>query len=296
MATIKISAQSFFLTQSTLAEQDFNSVLIPYNTDGSWVLDSMVISGKTDVKRKMIPTYSGLKITSYQILNHGGVDITGTMNITFNGNDKPSSYKTTLNYLNYIETIDGTIAYSNTGKQNSENLQFSYSDLNKITLTKEYFIPFWEPDQNDIDSMQIDLMGGDNHNHNLTAFRFGGDGKLLSFKSVFASDSAVYHYNGGLLEHIHYANEEEVEYYWSPASKVKELERDLTTFYPNPSNGEFIYYVEKSGMYDVYNITGNKVLSVYLSGQNTLDLTSFGSGVYFLKEKESGKINRLMVN
>jgi hypothetical protein len=69
----------------------------------------------------------------------------------------------------------------------------------------------------------------------------------------------------------------------------------IVTISPNPTSGKLIVSsLEKINLIEIYNILGEKVLSVnypILSGSNEIDLTNYHRGVYFLKTFCSGKTN-----
>lgn len=276
-----IHAQSFFLTQSISNEQRFNSVLLPYNTNGQMVLDSILIEGGNDIEGTMIPNVSGDKITAYKITFSNGPYTNANMNILFNSKGLPESYLTILNNSNDQDTAKATIDYSSTGLQNGENINFTFSNPANKNFSKSYTLPFWASGENDIDSMQIDIMGDDNHHHNLTAFRFGQENKIKSFKSVYASDSAEYHYTiNGLMWHIHYANGDEIEYYWSVANSIHENKTNDMKVYPNPFTSSFTLKNNFFSNVEMYNMLGEQV---YTGKNSIVDATHLPAGTYLLK-------------
>ena len=69
--------------------------------------------------------------------------------------------------------------------------------------------------------------------------------------------------------------------------------------YPNPVDGNYVTIVtpvQGSKEIQVYTVTGRKVMDTVING-NTLDVSSFNSGLYILKVKIDGqsKISKLFV-
>ena len=58
----------------------------------------------------------------------------------------------------------------------------------------------------------------------------------------------------------------------------------FTSIYPNPSNGNFYFKeLEPGTSLQIFNVSGNMILSQKQIDSPQLDLRHFGSGVYFLK-------------
>ncbi len=292
--TAGLCAQSSVLTQFVMGQQRFNSVYLPYNKVGQMVLDSILIEGGAGIESVMIPNFSGDKITSYKITSSIGTYDHADMNINFNPDGKPASYKVLLSNASNKDTAEGNFLYTSTGKQNYEFVKFSFSNPAKIPITKSYHQPWWVHDENNIDTMQVDIMG-EVHNHNRTAFRFGKEAKLISFKSS-GTDSAEYHYdNYGLIWHIHYANGDEVEYFWSQITSVRDEKVNHLKIYPNPSNGEVYITSATKGEYEVYDVNGNKLITHSLSGSGVLNLSALEDGIYFVKKSDTFQYEKLML-
>jgi hypothetical protein len=66
--------------------------------------------------------------------------------------------------------------------------------------------------------------------------------------------------------------------------------------YPNPNNGTFTIQSEKGGKFELMDING-KVISTYIlkKEEKTL-LENLPTGVYFIREKRSGAVQKLIVN
>ena len=257
-----MQAQSLLLTQSIMGDQRFNSVYLPYNSGGNYVLDSIVVNGGNDLQAKYTPLKFGPTISGYTIAYSKGKYKNGMMFITFNGNNKPASYKTYLHNNVDHDTLIGTIDYSPNGKQNFENVAFNFSDNANTEFTKTYEqgYPYFLNGPEFTDTMHIDIMGGV-HNHNYTAFRFDGYGKILSFKSLGNNDSAEYHYNNaGLPLHIHYQNGDEVEYFWSIKTGISDLKPNELSIYPNPTS-DVLYFSHSTEKVLLFDCNGKLILA-----------------------------------
>jgi hypothetical protein len=75
---------------------------------------------------------------------------------------------------------------------------------------------------------------------------------------------------------------------------------ELTTstswqIFPNPASGVFTIISEKGGVFEIMDITG-RVLNVFtIETQKEKVHTNLPTGIYFIREKASGKIQKLIV-
>lgn len=72
---------------------------------------------------------------------------------------------------------------------------------------------------------------------------------------------------------------------------VSDLKQDVISIYPNPVKNSFI--ISKSGGADIeiYNITGKLLTKTRIdNNQQEIDISDFGSGIYFVRIKNNGII------
>jgi hypothetical protein len=76
---------------------------------------------------------------------------------------------------------------------------------------------------------------------------------------------------------------------------LQSLSKVPFSIYPNPNHGNFIIQSTKTGVYELIDITG-KVINTYIitNTQETVN-ENLPTGMYFVKEKESGRIQKLIV-
>jgi hypothetical protein len=72
-------------------------------------------------------------------------------------------------------------------------------------------------------------------------------------------------------------------------------ELPLFSVYPNPSNGTFTLLTEQGGVFEIVDITG-RLLNTYTIRNHTATIhTNLPTGIYFIREKASGKMQKLIV-
>jgi hypothetical protein len=72
-------------------------------------------------------------------------------------------------------------------------------------------------------------------------------------------------------------------------------ELSLFSVYPNPSNGSFTLQTEKGGVFEILDITG-RLLNTYTIKNHTETIhTNLPTGIYFIREKASGAMQKLIV-
>ena len=65
--------------------------------------------------------------------------------------------------------------------------------------------------------------------------------------------------------------------------------------HPNPNNGQFIIQSEKGGVFELVDITG-KVIQAYRMQSTQIQISeTLSSGMYFVREKESGATVKLVI-
>jgi hypothetical protein len=65
--------------------------------------------------------------------------------------------------------------------------------------------------------------------------------------------------------------------------------------YPNPSNGTFIIHSEKPAIFELTDITG-KLINTYRTQGTVLQVNeNLPAGMYFVREKETGLTQKIIV-
>ena len=80
------------------------------------------------------------------------------------------------------------------------------------------------------------------------------------------------------------------------AASINDLLNNMQlSVFPNPSKGQFTLQTNKSGVFELMDITG-RVLNTYTIKNNTEIIhTNLTSGIYFIREKESGVTHKLII-
>jgi hypothetical protein len=63
-----------------------------------------------------------------------------------------------------------------------------------------------------------------------------------------------------------------------------------TTLYPNPARDKV--YLPQKGIYTLYNIEGEKVLTTTVAADNTIDVSSLANGVYIIRAIDKNLVYR----
>jgi hypothetical protein len=72
-------------------------------------------------------------------------------------------------------------------------------------------------------------------------------------------------------------------------------ELPLFSIYPNPSYGSFTLQTEQGGVFEILDLTG-RILSTYTIKNHTETIhTNLPTGTYFIREKASGAMQKLIV-
>lgn len=79
------------------------------------------------------------------------------------------------------------------------------------------------------------------------------------------------------------------------ATAVNELANDEFSVYPNPSNGNFTVFSKGQTHLRVYSVTGQIVKDLKFSNSKAVDMTGFESGVYILRDMESGEMTEIVL-
>jgi hypothetical protein len=71
--------------------------------------------------------------------------------------------------------------------------------------------------------------------------------------------------------------------------------QSLFSIYPNPNNGTFTIQTERGGVFELSDVTG-KVINTYIltNPQQTIH-ENLPAGMYFVREKESGSVQKLII-
>ncbi len=65
--------------------------------------------------------------------------------------------------------------------------------------------------------------------------------------------------------------------------------------FPNPNNGQFIIQTDKNGVFELMDVTG-KVLETYTKTSTQQQINrNLSQGIYFIREKESNTVNKIIV-
>lgn len=76
---------------------------------------------------------------------------------------------------------------------------------------------------------------------------------------------------------------------------IENTSEDIFDIFPNPSSGTFTLQTEKGGVFELMDITG-KVINTYHLKNNTETIqTNLPTGMYFIREKESGATQKLII-
>jgi hypothetical protein len=73
------------------------------------------------------------------------------------------------------------------------------------------------------------------------------------------------------------------------------LSKQVFSIYPNPNRGNFTIQVTKGGVFELIDVTG-KVINTYtiMNTQQTVN-ENIPAGMYFVREKESGSVLKLII-
>lgn len=85
---------------------------------------------------------------------------------------------------------------------------------------------------------------------------------------------------------------------FNPTTALRSVEKVSMTVYPNPSEGAFNFNLESKAEVMVSDLSGKLVVNkIANAGQQTLDLSSYGAGIYILRVKEGNTtaISKLVV-
>ena len=75
----------------------------------------------------------------------------------------------------------------------------------------------------------------------------------------------------------------------------EQASRNLFNIYPNPNHGQFTIQTEKGGVFELMDITG-KVINTYTLTKNVETLNvNLPAGIYFIREKESGSTQKIIM-
>jgi hypothetical protein len=66
--------------------------------------------------------------------------------------------------------------------------------------------------------------------------------------------------------------------------------------YPNPNNGNFTIQSEKSGEFELMDITGRIINTFIIKNEQKTIQENLPAGMYFIREKQSGALQKLIVN
>ncbi len=82
------------------------------------------------------------------------------------------------------------------------------------------------------------------------------------------------------------------------STNINTVEAGKVSIYPNPSNGIInVNITSKEAMLAVYNVLGEQVINVKaFGGNNTIDLSSFSAGTYFVRVTENEKVITKKIN
>jgi hypothetical protein len=72
-------------------------------------------------------------------------------------------------------------------------------------------------------------------------------------------------------------------------------ELPLFSVYPNPSYGSFTLQTEQGGVFEILDITGRLLNTYTIKNHTEIIHTNLPTGIYFIREKASGKIQKLIV-
>lgn len=80
-------------------------------------------------------------------------------------------------------------------------------------------------------------------------------------------------------------------------TSIENLNTDREAFkvFPNPSQGNFIIYALNEGIFDLMDYTG-RIINSYQSGKGYIEINqNLPRGMYFIKEYNSGSIQKLII-
>lgn len=73
-------------------------------------------------------------------------------------------------------------------------------------------------------------------------------------------------------------------------------QKAVFTIYPNPSVGQFTIQSEQAGIFELVNLTGRSIQTYQLQMHSSLNITeNLPSGMYFIRERESGAVQKLII-
>ena len=79
------------------------------------------------------------------------------------------------------------------------------------------------------------------------------------------------------------------------ATSVLDLSAASFAVYPNPSNGNFTVFSKGQTHLRVYSVTGQIVKDLKFSKSKAIDMTDVESGVYILRDMETGDMTEVVV-
>ncbi|GAB4450230.1 MAG: hypothetical protein OHK0036_08520 [Bacteroidia bacterium] len=80
------------------------------------------------------------------------------------------------------------------------------------------------------------------------------------------------------------------------ASSVSEYTKDIKIqTFPNPSNGTFTIQSEKGGVFELTDITGRIINTYNIKDKSYTINEELPAGMYFIREKESGAVQKLII-
>jgi hypothetical protein len=76
---------------------------------------------------------------------------------------------------------------------------------------------------------------------------------------------------------------------------IQALSKQVISIYPNPNHGDFIIQSTKAGVFELMDVTG-KVINTYTitNTQQTVN-ENLPVGMYFVREKDSGSVQKLII-
>lgn len=69
----------------------------------------------------------------------------------------------------------------------------------------------------------------------------------------------------------------------------------VVVIYPNPNEGIFTIQNEKRGVYELIDITGKMINTYIITNPNQSIQANLPAGMYFIRETQSGTVQKLIV-